>query len=197
MADGYIGEIRIFPYTYAPEGWLECNGQVLSVQEYQGLYGVIGNIYGGNVSNNTFALPNLQGYVPVGAGQGQGLSQYTFSYKYGTVAETISEAKMPSHSHTITVKFGKNDPSGEGNAVFLSDPVNADWNIPMTRANSTANYSGVKGFSTAAPGNVYLAPATLAMTGGSNGAALNHENRQPFLALRFCICWSGIFPVRP
>jgi microcystin-dependent protein len=197
MSDPYVGEIRVFPYLYAPEGWLECNGQVLSINTYMGLYGVIGNIYGGDIQKHTFGLPNLQGDIPLGAGQGPGLYSYTLNYKGGTMTETIDTTMMPAHSHSITVKVGKKDPQ-RGNAVFLSDPINADWNIPATRSNSTADYTGVPGFSTKATGKDFLSVQTLGANGGGpKGITMPHGNQQPFVVFRFCICWNGIFPVRP
>jgi microcystin-dependent protein len=192
MADAYIGEIRVFPYQYAPDGWLECNGQAVSVQQYQALYSVISNIYG-PATQTSFTLPSLQGYVPVGAGQGPGLTMRTLGQKYGTVGETIDATKMPAHTHTISIKVGKSDPAQQGNAVFLSDPTNAEWNIPATRPNNTANYTPVKGFSTTS--GSALASATLTPSGGSPVSL--HENRQPFLGFRFCICYNGEYPIRP
>jgi microcystin-dependent protein len=68
----YIGIIKIFAGKYAPVGWLFCMGQTLSVQQYQALYSIIGNTYGGTPGVN-FALPDLRGRIVVGQGDGPGL----------------------------------------------------------------------------------------------------------------------------
>jgi microcystin-dependent protein len=67
MEDAFIGTIMAVAYDYAPYGWLPCNGQLLAVQQYQALYALLGNTYGG-VANQTFALPDLRGYAVIGAG---------------------------------------------------------------------------------------------------------------------------------
>lgn len=193
MADSYIGEVRIFPYQFVPEGWLECNGQVVPVQPYQALYAVIGNLYGGSAPS-TFGLPNLTGRVPVGVGQGPGTSLYNLGAKYGAASVQIPAVGLPAHTHTATLRMGKDDPAQQGNAVFLSDPTGADWQIPMSRSSSSVSYAMFASF--AAPSSSYLAPQTLGASGGVSGTTAVHANEQPFLAFRFCICTLGIFPIR-
>lgn len=188
MADAYIGEIRIFPYRYAPSGWLECNGQVLSVRDYQPLYAVIRNIYGGTPGTN-FMLPNLLGRVPVGMGQGPGLSLYNLGQQTGSMSVQITTATMPAHTHTVSSRLGKNDTTRQGNAVFLSDPTDVNLGVPMSRPDSTQNYQLYSGF-TSQPA-AYMAQTALSQTGGS----ITHANQQSYLAFRFCICIDGIFPV--
>lgn len=67
MEDAFIGTIMAVAYDYAPYGWLPCNGQLVQVQQYQALYALLGNTYGG-VSMQTFALPDLRGYAVIGSG---------------------------------------------------------------------------------------------------------------------------------
>jgi microcystin-dependent protein len=198
MADAYIGEIRIFPYGYAPENWLECNGQSLSISQNQALYAVIGCQYGGSAQSDVFKLPNLQGRVPMGVGQGIRPTLYTLGEACGTIEVTIKTiSQVPAHTHTITAKAGKDDPTQTGNAVFLSDPVGADLGVLASRPNSTANYTFVAGFADTAPGTVSLASTTFSAKGGKNGVPQPHNNQQPFQVLRFCICTQGVYPVRP
>lgn len=71
MADPYVGEIRRFPFNDIPNDWLACNGQELSVSEYNALFQAIGTTYGGD-GTSTFALPDLQGRTPVGVGGSAG-----------------------------------------------------------------------------------------------------------------------------
>lgn len=72
--DAYLGEIRLVGFYYAPSGWAQCNGQLLSVNEYPSLYTLLGTQYGGD-GRTTFALPDYRGRAPIHQGQGQGLSQ--------------------------------------------------------------------------------------------------------------------------
>lgn len=196
MADPYIGEIRIFPYFSfagtAPYGWLSCNGQTLNVMQYQALYAVIGNIYGGNAQQQNFTLPNLMGYAPVGMGQGTGLLPYTLGTPAGQASVPLSQPNLPPHTHSVTAKAG-NPGTALLNNVFLSNPAGADLNLPATRANSTAAYTTLSGYATVPTTGAQLASPSLAATG--TGAA--HENRQPFLTFLFCIAWEGVYPVNP
>ena len=190
MSDAFIGEIRVFPYTFAPEGWLECHGQTLPVQQYQALAAVLGQTYGG--SGNTFALPNLAGCAAVGMGQGPGLSVYTLGQPTaGEAGVTLTSAQLPNHRHTLTAKLGPDASPGQVN--YLANPTGAELTIALTRPNPTAAYAPFPGYSNNAPA-VTLAPQSLAQAGTATPEA--HENRQPFLAFRFCICWSGVYPTR-
>ena len=75
MSEPYVGEIRLFPYTFAPNGWFDCDGRLLSIAEYEVLFTLLGTTYGGDGAT-TFALPDLRGRVPVHQGAGTGLSTY-------------------------------------------------------------------------------------------------------------------------
>lgn len=86
--DPYVGEIEIFPFNFAPQGWALCNGQLLSIQQNIALFSLLGTFYGGNGTTN-FALPDLRGRVPVSAGQGPGLSNYDLAVPGGTESNTI------------------------------------------------------------------------------------------------------------
>src|SRR5271168_2358102 len=98
MADNFLGEIRIVPFSFAPTGWAFCNGQLLSISQYSALFSLLGTFYGGNGTSN-FALPNLQGNAPVNNGQGPGLSLYDIGETGGTSQVTLLQTQMPSHAH--------------------------------------------------------------------------------------------------
>jgi len=190
MSEAFVGEIRLFPYTFAPQDWLECNGQILAVQQYQALFAVLGQTYGG--SGSQFALPNLQGCAAVGMGQGSGLSAYTLGQPAaGAAAVSLTSADLPSHTHTVTAKYGPDTSPGQIN--YLANPAGAELAIAFTRPNATTHYAPFPGYSNNSPSGT-LAPQSLAQAGTVPVQA--HENRQPFLAFRFCICWSGVYPTR-
>jgi microcystin-dependent protein len=191
--DPYIGEIRIFPYSsfaaQVPQGWFFCDGQILKIAEHRALASVIGDTYGGNLEDGTFALPNLIGSAPIGAGQGTGLSNHPLGQPAGAPAVTLDVTQLPPHSHRMIAKSGNGD-TAAATSIFLANPAGADLGLPGTRPSSTGNYSIKAGFSQTA--NTQLGLQSLSAAGGSTP----HENRQPFLALLFCIAWQGIFPAQ-
>lgn len=170
MAEAFIGEIRIFGFNFPPNGWMACNGQLLPIGAgYDALYTLIGTTYGGD-GVATFALPNLQGRVPVHQGTGAGLSTYVLGEMTGSESVTLLPSQIPMHNHAL------NAYSTTGSAAA---PANG----------YPANPQGSVNGSTDGP---FLAPAI-----GSTGGSQPHSNLQPFLALNFCICvLAGIFPSR-
>lgn len=93
MASPYLSEIRIFTFGFAPKGWALCNGQILPINQNQALFALLGTTYGGN-GTSTFALPNLQGKVPIHEGNGFSLGQVG-----GEQSHTLTTAEMPQHTH--------------------------------------------------------------------------------------------------
>src|ERR1700761_7227602 len=105
MSQPFLGEIEIFGFNFAPQGWAQCNGQLLSVKQNNALFSLLGTQFGGD-GQSTFGLPNLQGQIPVGQGQGPGLSRYTMGETSGTETVTLLLSEMPSHTHTLPVDPG-------------------------------------------------------------------------------------------
>ncbi|MDX3775562.1 tail fiber protein [Chromatiaceae bacterium AAb-1] len=173
--DPYIGEIRLFSGQYAPQDWFFCAGQSLPVQQYNLLYSVIGNLYGGNTIS--FNLPDLRGRVPMGQGNGPGLTPRVPGDKVGesTVLLTIDE--IPSHTHTA---MGSANVTGA-----LADPANNIWGAtPPNPPGRPRPYNS--------EANVLMSPQALATAGGNQA----HNNMQPYLALNFIIAVNGVYPVR-
>lgn len=166
--DPHISEITIFPFHWAPEGYLSCNGQSLSVVQNQALYSLIGNYFGGDHTN--FRLPDLRGRVVVGYGQGEGLSNYTLGQKGGVEGVTLTVPQLPAHSH----------------ALMASNQSNTNSPVGAFSADSGSNaYNNT--------GGVTMNAGAIGNAGGSQA----HENRQPYLALNYCIATQGIYPMRP
>jgi microcystin-dependent protein len=101
--DAILGEIRLLAYDGSSNtsGWLPCNGQVLSIAQNQALFSVIGTVYGGN-GTTTFALPDLRGRVPIGSGQGTGLTSRLIGETGGAESTTLTTQNLPAHAHTYT-----------------------------------------------------------------------------------------------
>lgn len=176
MADQFVAEIRIFAGNFAPKGWALCNGQLMPISQNTALFSLLGTTYGGNGTSN-FALPNLQGSAPIGAGQGPGLSLRDLGETGGEQAVTLLSSEMPVHSHAAmaSTSGGLDSPAGHawGESKLGKTPLNV-------YAASNANT------------NVPMSPSALAITGGS----LPHNNMPPYQCLTFIIALQGIFPPR-
>src|SRR6476469_8745709 len=98
MAEPFLGSIIIFGGNFAPKGWAMCNGQILAINQNTALFSLLGTTYGGN-GTTTFALPDLRGRVPVGMGQGPGLSPMTEGQVGGTETVTLTVNQLPNHNH--------------------------------------------------------------------------------------------------
>jgi microcystin-dependent protein len=175
MADPFVGEIRIFPFNFAPLGWALCNGQILPISQYAALFSLLGVAYGGD-GRTTFGLPNLPGRAPVSVGQGPGLSLYALGEVGGETAVTVLATQMPAHTHSVQAKetppaAGDGAP---GSSVFL--------------ARST---DGLAYANAADPG--LMSPSAISIAGGSEP----HNNLMPYLTFNFCIALQGVFPTRP
>jgi len=168
MSSPFLGEIRIFAGNFAPRGWAMCNGQILPISQNTALFSLIGTFYGGNGTSN-FALPNFQGNVPVGQGQGPGLSPYEIGELGGQTSVTLITSQLPAHIHPIGASSA---------AATTGTPSSA-----TTLATATAGVYGAA---------VNMAPMASQLVGGNQP----HENRQPFLVLNFIIAMQGIFPSR-
>src|SRR5882762_859948 len=117
----FLAEVRIFPYNFAPQGWAFCDGQILPISQNTALFSLLGTNYGGN-GTTTFALPDLQGRIPIGQGQGPGLEDYVLGQIDGVESIVLTLPELPAHNHSIkgsplaaTVsQVGGNAPSNTG-----------------------------------------------------------------------------------
>src|ERR1700756_4860249 len=97
MSEPFLGEIKPIGFGYPPKGWAFCNGQLLAINQNQALFAILGTTYGGD-GRVTFALPNLQGRVPVHQGSG-----FTLGQRGGEEAHTITQQEFPTHNHVVNV----------------------------------------------------------------------------------------------
>lgn len=164
MAEPFLSEIRVFSFNFPPKGWAFCNGQLLPINQNQGLFSLLGTTYGGDGRVN-FGLPNLQGRTPVHAGNG-----HTLGEQGGEQAHTLAPLELPAHTHTL------NASTSAGNAVVPTG------NVLASPLNMTYSASGTA--------LVAMDAGSVTSAGGSQP----HTNMQPYLALNFCIALQGIFP---
>lgn len=193
--DSFIGEIRLFPFNFAPTDWMACNGASVPVNQYQALYAVIGNTFGGNTT--AFNLPNLNnltnpalpGAAVMGTGTGSGLTPRALGARVGADAVTLSTAELAAHNHNVKTRThaasddGTTAPAGNylARGVVNNPTPTADSNFPTY----------------AAPGTpvAFRGPSMTTFPATGGGGA--HENRQPYLAMGFFIAVNGTFPLRP
>src|SRR4051794_19892483 len=100
MSDPFVAEIRIFPFNFPPTGWAFCDGQLMPISQNTALFSLLGTTYGGD-GKSTFALPDLQGSVPVHQGQGPGLSLMDLGERAGVESVTLTPTEIPLHTHQM------------------------------------------------------------------------------------------------
>lgn len=171
MSDPYIGEIRMFAGNYAPQGWALCDGTLMSISQNDALFALIGTTYGGD-GQNTFALPDMRGRLPLHQGTGPGLTARVMGQAFGSEEVTLLQTQMPSHSHPVMASAAD---------ATASIPTNA---MPAGQPGDTLYLSNP----TAAAAS--MSSRMLQATGGS----LPHDNTMPFLCVSFIISLFGIFP---
>jgi microcystin-dependent protein len=171
MTQPYVGEVRMFGGNFAPVGWFFCNGQSLSIAQYDVLFSLIGTTYGGD-GVNTFNLPNLQGRLCVGMGQGPGLSNYVIGQMAGSENVTLTTSTMPAHQHTL-------------NATTTNATLGTPGGNLTGKATTGDMYA-------AAPGETLgnLSTQSVGYAGGSQP----HPNLMPSLCVSFIIAYVGIYP---
>ncbi len=169
MADPFVAEVRIFPFTFSPKGWAFCDGQLMPISQNSALFSLLGTTYGGD-GKSTFALPNFQGSAVAHPDGDQIYSGSTG----GSQTVTLQQGEMPAHSHSFTISTEAAVSKGPQGLYF-------------------AKGAGVGMY---APGNVNVGqmnPAFLAPAGGN----APHNNMQPYLTLNYNIALQGVFPPRP
>jgi microcystin-dependent protein len=178
MSDLFLGQIVMVPFNFAPIDTAFCDGQLLPISQYVALFSLLGTFYGGD-GISTFALPNLQGSVPVNQGQGNGLSFYDIGQSGGASTITLNTTELPNHSHLFSVNTS---------AATAASPSEAMMPARPTAANASAYAVSQSGY----PALAAQTMNSLATSGG--GAA--HNNMMPTLFINFVITLQGIFPPR-
>jgi microcystin-dependent protein len=178
MSEAFVGEIRAFGFNFAPVGWAFCNGQLLSIAQNQVLFAILGTIYGGD-GQSTFALPNLQGQVPMHWGTGPGGFNTTIGEAQGSSSVTLMTTQLPAHFHSVIAAQ-----AGQGSMGEETGTPSATSTLGQSTGHNLAWITAP------AAVNAPFSPKAISQNGGS----LPHENMQPYLALNFCIALEGIFP---
>jgi microcystin-dependent protein len=164
----FVGEISCGGWNFCPNGWLECNGQLLPIAQNDVLFTLIGTTYGGD-GQTTFALPNIVGRTMLHQGQGPGLSNRVIGESGGAETVTLATAQMPIHNHPVVAHTGSEKSASPTNRVagMSSTPL-------YTPSTADATF-GAEAVST-------------------SGGSQPHNNLQPYLAVKCCISQFGVFP---
>ncbi|GAA4503242.1 tail fiber protein [Hymenobacter ginsengisoli] len=174
--DPFLGEIRLMPYQYTTLYWLPCQGQLLSVAQYQALFSLLGTTFGGN-GQTTFGLPDLRGRAIVGQGQGPGLSNYKPGQQTGTETVKLAVAELPAHTHAMSATVPVSNLGGT-----TGSPQDSFF-----AQQAREQYSG-------APNGGTMAPALLYGDTDTAGGGEAHNNMMPYLVLAYCIATNGVYP---
>ncbi len=166
MSQPYLGEIKVVSFNFPPRGWAFCNGQLLPINQNQALFSVMGTVYGGD-GVTTFALPNLQGRMPVHMGNGINVGD-----RAGEASHTLTVNELPAHNHPAMGQSAAapNTGTSPNNTVWAGTPA------PVYYPSA----------------NVSMSPAAVANAGSSQP----HENQAPYLTLNFIVALTGVFPSR-
>lgn len=168
MGTPYLGEIRMFGGNFAPVGWAFCNGQWLPISEYETLFALIGTTYGGDGVTH-FALPDLQGRLPLHMGQNPVTgTTYVLAEKSGSETVTLVQQQLPMHTHSVRVSSQPGTVKTPGNNVWAQKIAEFTKNAPTISMNAS----------------------TVSFVGGSQP----HENMMPFGVISFIIALEGVYP---
>ncbi len=186
--DAYVGTILLWPMSWAPVDWMLCDGSLLPIAQYQMLFALSGTTYGGD-GRTSFALPDLRGRMPMGAGNGPGLTSRQLGGRYGAEGETLTAHNMPAHTHTLA--------AGNTDSASLTQAPASGWTLGAAASNTggrTPIIAPVQMYSASAPATPVQSAAT-SVAGSTSPSPV--ATVSPALCLNFIICFNGIYPQRP
>ncbi|MES2486092.1 MAG: tail fiber protein [Bacteroidota bacterium] len=179
----YLGMIKLFAGGFTPRGWADCNGQLLRISGSDRMFALIGTMYGGD-GQNTFALPDLRGRIPVGLGQQPGGDIYAQGKAGGSEKVALAAPNLP--KVTPVAKFNVGADNADASTVdadsIIGKPTYMDGRI-ATNSNL---------FSKAAVAASSSKAVTVDPIGQDNPAGV--DVRQPYIGMRYIINMDGIYP---
>ncbi|MCB2410357.1 phage tail protein [Hymenobacter lucidus] len=168
----FLGEIMMVAHNLTISGWLPCDGQILQINQNSALYALLGNQFGGD-GRTTFALPDMRGRVMAYRGSA------AVGGKAGTETHVLQASEMPAHYHGLAVSTALGTTSLAG-----------------TTGPAVHNFLADGGAGVPQYGNINTVNTALANVSEVAGGNQGHENRQPYISIRFLIAVQGIFPSR-
>jgi microcystin-dependent protein len=178
--DELMGTIKLFAGNFAPKGYLLCNGAILSIAQYSALFSLLGTTYGGN-GQSTFALPNLIGRYPIGAGNAS-TGSYAPGEMAGTTNNTLMQPNLPSFASQLKVSKSNANSTSPSSTTSLA----------VTGRPNGREFDSIPSYVDGDPDTVINAKSVMFI-----GQNLPVNNMPPYLGLNYIICVEGIFPSRP
>lgn len=178
----FIGEIKILGFNFAPKGYMTCQGQILSIAQNTALFSLLGTTYGGN-GQQTFGLPDLQGRMPIGQGQGPGLPSHNMGEISGTPTVTITTANLPVHTHPAT-------------GLVVNIPISTGGPDIASPEGAYLADTGVEIYSSVSTSNKNYGASTISGNTGVAGSSSPFNIMNPYLVINYSIATQGIFPSR-
>jgi microcystin-dependent protein len=169
MSSPYVGEIRMFAGSFNPSGWAMCNGALQPISQFDVLFNLIGTTYGGD-GQSTFALPDLQGRIPVHQGTGPTGTPYVIGEKAGVETVTLNTSQIPIHNHAF-IASQDSGTTGTPTGEVLAQSI---------QVKLYSQFAAVNAMNSAAISN--------------DGGSQPHDNLMPSLVITFIISLFGIFP---
>lgn len=175
----FIGQVIETGANFCPRNFASASGQLLSIQQNQALFSLLGTTFGGN-GTTTFQLPDIRGRMVIGTGTSAG-GTVVLGQVGGSETITLSAANLPAHIHMGVIQTANangNDIKPFRNA-FAVTPDNQYKTSPVTGPVTPDGF---------------LDPATVTVQKTGGDQPMN--NMSPFLVTRHCIALQGIFPSR-
>jgi len=191
----FLATVMGWAPNFAPRGWAYCWGQILPIAQNTALFSLLGTTYGGN-GQTTFALPNLASRLPVGAGQGPGLSNYELGQVGGTESTTLTINNLPAHTHTAALTGQQKVATSPGSTTLTAAAVDSILGAPNFLDSGSGTTIDVNTF--AAGGASPSVNLTIPVTGtiGPTGGTQPFSLAPPYLAINWIIALEGIYPSR-
>lgn len=212
--DPFVGEISYVGFNFAPDGWFQCNGQTLPINQYSALYSLLGTTYGGDGVTN-FKLPDMRGKVPVHQGQSPGYSNFTMGQTSGAENVTLTATQLPTHSHPATAVSTSTSavaPGASATSTLKAANATGDMTTPGSNAIATSSAALTKIYSSTTAPNVNMHAGSIetilsgvnvttttntAVTVGNAGGSQPFSIMQPYTTVNCIIAWQGVYPSRP
>lgn len=172
----FVGEIAATGNTYCPQGWAEANGQLLAISQNEALFSLYGTTFGGD-GRSSFGLPDLRGRIPVGTGNGPGLSSRTWGQRVGAERVSLNHSQLASHSHSVNANNLDGAFPGPGGKILAAAPPGG---------------TGAETIYSDQPANRQMSGQMISPTGGSQSVS----TEDPTLVVRYCVALLGVYPSR-
>lgn len=197
-----LGQIQAFGFSFAPRGWMTCQGQLVAITTNSALFSLLGTTFGGD-GQTTFGLPDFRGRTMIGQGQGPGLGNYIPGQIGGAESVLLTINNMPEHTHIATspahthtatatstlyaegLPGDKANPLGNlmaGSANMYKSPDQPTQNLALNAESITST--------------VVNDSTTVTVTNSIAGSSLPFDPRAPYLCVNVCIATEGVFPSR-